>query len=363
MSIGKLDDLLSKYGALINKVFIDHKNRCRFVEVTLTEITENILLYVSKDINIKIRGSESAYNIIQIEPTDYNSSGDIIDRYVDEELLHLQSSKYKSVELNDITTSTDFEDKNEQMYNKPITVNSKKYTLLKQYRQIYRLGQCVRNSNHKLSIISNNYLLHVNSDNLIDIYKLKTKNVDINMYPVIRLENAYSNPDILGTTCVSIIKQLSNILNEAFNIHVSNISNKSKNVMSVIEFKSIFDKKIILYEKRLVDLGRVYERTLDQERKYIDKKITTINSIMLKTYLKQVHRDLDIKQQTSSIDRSLIDINETKKELIRNILSIKSKKIKLILKADSISFDIAVMLDKIDNSLQDITSFSKKISI
>ena len=160
------------------------------MEIILTNVSESILIYVSKDFNIKIKNDN--YNIINIELKDYNSSGDILERYVDDELLHNQSTKYRTINVDNLKTNRDFEDKTEQLYNRPLTTNKKEFDLITSYRQIYRLGQIVRHSYYKVSLLSKGYLYVVNRDNNIDIYK-NINNTDLNLqlYPLLRLENLY----------------------------------------------------------------------------------------------------------------------------------------------------------------------------
>jgi hypothetical protein len=365
-AIKKLEKLFYKNNLIITTVFLNKNKQCKFLELLIPDTTQRIIVTISSSYNIKLYNHDD-YDIVNLEEELYDTyKGDLIDKYVENDFIKNQNKKYKSVKDN-ISFKRDPENTASIFYNMIIEEGDNSgFEFSKIKRQIQRLSNCTKTTKCKLCIKTNYYFCVCNKENNIKIYKLhdndKLHNY-ANIYCCISLEYLYDNIKDVSSISNSILEQIYDMLDDNFNIHIKNITSNIKNIIPVIEFDTNIRQQKSKYKQRLNDVQNTYNTLLQSEEKLLQKKLDTVNNIILKKHTKTIYRDLEITRQTKEYDNKLADINTHKKEVLRNIISLKTKYSTLSLASDAVLFDTSVMINKINQSVEYIKTYVKKINI
>ena len=95
LNIKKIERFLFDNKFIIQAFFIT-QGKCRYIKIFSIVTADSLLLYISPDYNFILEG-ESADNIFEITPIEFNTGDDIINKYMEYPSIKDMAKKYESV--------------------------------------------------------------------------------------------------------------------------------------------------------------------------------------------------------------------------------------------------------------------------
>jgi len=363
-SILKLEAILFKHGIVINKIFL-YKKQCRFLELIIADTSNIFILCIPSYIKIEMKEHTAVYNTVNIRKINIDDQGDIIDKYVEEEI----QTRYNNVSYNETLIDTfkmnsDPEKNIEEYYSDVLKLNNQTYDK-GVYRQLSRLSKCVKGNKYKLCIHTDTILYNTDHNNEIYCYSFESVNSTkySKLFCLIELSLLYKNIKNINYVVGTITDQLHRTIKTNFTVHINTSLVKLKDNTYSEKIKGLYLNKLSEYEDRISTVKELYDSIKLKETKIMDKKTEAVDRIINRN-LRPTARDIEITKHTNEMNRKLTDINGNKKEIFRNLISLDSKYNNLLINIDNFCFNISVMLEAIDQNMRFmIENINRKIII
>ena len=353
-SYAKLEHLLISKGFIPRNVYtID--GYCVYIELFCVANTENFLLYISSQFNIK----PDKDPIYKLRYVDIESTDNIVSKYAEEPDKNDIKKDYSEVNITDSINNKDIEQSLNDNYNreillKDLTIGDRE-VLKDIFRQLSRFTFCVKNIKYKLVILYKNYLSAIKRDDSMECYFINNFPIkdERKIYVSIDLKSFYEKIDKVNVDVKVVKESIFNILNQNHIKHSKILNTMLNSKDSLIYYSDLVGKKKDYYDSYISKIEDFLEKLNENEAKLINEK--TINTKPNEYGLKGMHNDIQNSHILFNINSKLQKNAELKEEITQDILKIRSEQENIILGIDKILFDNTVMLNEIINNIKSLT--------
>lgn len=334
-----------------NNFFVDKNGICTYIEIFTIKNNNSFLLHISAKYKLTIDYKTNIFNINQHRIDD---EGDLLEQHTEKSSIKSNESGYDEITISNHADKNNIRDKTEDLYNRPIKISNKETTTMKgMFRQVRRLGLCMRGTKYGMCVMSSSHMYCVGQGNVIEGYSV-TSNENKHKYrkyfTVVDFELLYAKVKNIVVDIGDIKTSISDVLGKNFHAHISTVS-KTFPGYDIKRRELAVTSKINEYEKRLLDVESKLENILKNESSLLEKRNEVSERLSSRNVLST---DMESTKNLRIYDTKISEIVETKKELFRNIVSLKIKRDHTILKSDEILFDVAVMCQDIINKMNSI---------
>ena len=347
LNIKKIERFLFDNKFIIQAFFIT-QGKCRYIKIFSIVTADSLLLYISPDYNFILEG-ESADNIFEITPIEFNTGDDIINKYMEYPSIKDMAKKYESVNgIDKSIKGVDMEVAMENNYNKKIFLNklSKENEILVKdcFRQIRRMALCFQDLSYKMCIFDEEYCCILDSGDEISSYYVKGHRTEDQklFFIVVSLELFYEKRSDVSSD-VSIIKSnIYSILdkNQESNLKIlENLTKKLEDVPNTI--KKIEDKK-----REYMECIKKYKMLLEAIDEF-EKEATEKESHSPTNEISYVHHKASMKEKLQSA-------SQTRQKILKNLTKITMACDNLYLKTDKNEFDSSIMMDGVLQCMKEL---------
>lgn len=339
----KLERLIVKHHYVIVSVYV-YEKYCRYIRIVSTHTGETMLLFVDPQYRLLIP-ADTDDRIVIMKMIDFSTGDTAIEKYRDYPDKKELEEKYRK-QINVVDNRNDnFEDKLEEKYKYKIFLKDmEKPKILKiknSFRQLQRLALLVQDLRYKMCILTENYIICTEDDDIINCYQLSSTSRE-SIVVIVDLEYFHKKLATVQDDVDTIKKTLYSLINKH---HIESFDDIKKLITSL---QSTFSS---------VESITVNQNTIDTN---ISKTLS-----LLETLQAQLDNFLD---QYAKIDTTREDIyvhekkrledkirhsEDVKQKLLNYILSLIEEKDNLFLTIDQVEFDTAIFLDGIKKRLEE----------
>jgi len=214
------------------------------------------------------------------------------------------------------------------------------------FRQLKRLGLCVRNIKYKFCIFYKNYLCCIRRDDSFEGFIVQTREPkhDYTLCVSIDLESFYEKSTSICEDILSVRMGAYKILEKNNIIHM----NKLQKMLEEKENLIVYSQNIIKKKEQYLEYLKKMQIMLDNlkdSQKNIQKKITELNRE--NSHDGGLRQDIQRTHQIGKLQAELQRVRNLREELVQNISNIQNKYDNICLKTDKVFFDNIVMSDAI----------------
>ena len=346
LSIKKLEKLLETCSLKIVRI-LSMENLCRYIEISNNDGSNKFLLYILSKYEIH---ADKTYEINKIQYIDINTDGNIPNDFAGAKESLETENVYENINISNSSQKDTVQNYLEENYNTAISIDdinvSDLNNLREIFRQLKRLGLCVKNIKYKFCIFYKNYLCCIRRDDSFEGFIVQTKDPksDYNLIVSIDLESFYEKLASISDDIISIRMGAYKILEKNNIIHMNKLQKMLEEKENLIFYSTNIIKKKEQYLEYFKKLQNMFEHVKESE-KQIHKKILELNS--QDAYDRGLRQDINRTHQMGKLESELQRIKNLKVELVQNILNVQNKYDNICLKTDKVFFDNIVMSDAI----------------
>jgi len=238
----------------------------------------------------------------------------------------------------------DISDKLETSYKQPIVLHNT--SILEHVAQLKRLKYCFRMLEYKLILHTDQYLLHLESDNTIHVYKIENypKTQQHSFYIVVSLEQLYSKLNVINDIVGQVERELYDILDLNQEKHNQYLTT------SYVEFFMTNNGQLLQNKRQLHHTYREICQMLTQvqqkEQSYADR----LRALRSKGS-SNLYREADQSRQREEAENALRTIHTTKLELMDKLLKLDVKIKNMYLVIDQLGFNLSLSFNELRSEL------------
>lgn len=334
----KFNQLLQNNDYTILEYFSYHKY-CTFVKIINT-LTGNIyFINISKTYKLLVPSDLINHYVLRKEDTK------------SKEFTSVQlSGQYPSIQLDQNISSEQIK----TTYKQPIQIQNN--TASDYLEQMKRLRYCFKLLEHKLIIQSDQYLIFLNFENTIEIYRIEThpRTDLISFYIIISLENFYSRLNTICETITQIETEFYEILNINQSKHIQYLnSNQLYNFVS--------NNTVVLDNK--TRLQNVYNEICTLIKQVQEKETKCLNTIkeLRSQPSNNIFKDAEIAKKRDELERAYRQIHDTKIQLLEKVLRLNSNIKHIYLNIDTLGFNLSIAFSDLKNEFDRLLEISNEI--
>jgi hypothetical protein len=357
LSIKKLEQLLNTKGYILHK-YLTVDKYCTYIHIVSTTDDINFLLYIPSKYEFKM---ETSRNVYALEDIDLKSSKTTTEEYTGSPDETKLENEYEEIDLETkLGKDINISDRLEDGYKRDISLNdiSKEDTkdINDIYRQLTRLGYCVKNIKYKLGIMYKNYICVIRRDDTLDCYYIKNwnKKNSRQLFIIVDLETLFEQLDTVKDNIQTVLQGIYKVLNKNQNSHQKTLRKFLDEKTDIILSTEIAQHKTEEYTNYINELEIILKSICESEKtnkiniKNIHEKYNNLSNKSLQT-------DIEKSHLIAAHEKTLEITLQNKKDTMSIIKEIRTKRDDNLLNIDKILFDNQVMLHEIIKNFESLT--------
>ena len=347
LSLNKLQDLLNIQNCTIKKVY-EYDGLCMFIEIANYTTHDIFLMYIPSKYDIPTKDFPNVYTIKELEDNTDN----------EDEMNNI----YNTIDLEiDVNDDENLKKNLEEKYNKEIKLNTKKTEDLAYLdnikEQVRRVRYCIKNTDYKVAIQYDKYIVCLRRNDDIDKFITNEENTSsiLKLLIVTDLEMFYMNKTKTLNDIHLIQEGIINVIQDLKVSHekiFDQLVIKEKGINS--KLKQI-DVKVTTYNSEIKQLSALLDRI-----NIIDENIRKENDKLIVKYKNDnnLSSDIEYAHIKNKHEKDLNNILKIKQKLIKNITEIKNQKNNTYLQIDKLLFENNILLNTVINNMKKISKYA-----
>lgn len=315
--------------------YMTYNGYCNLVKVI--HVLSGRIYYISVSRNYRLTITEDVSNHFLLTKEDGKNkeftSSQLADHYP---MIQLNTQTEEVVE--------NISDKLKTSYKQPIVIHA--YNPSDQIEQIKRLKYCFKMLEYKLILQTDQHIIYLNSENVLEIYKIENyPRTQMNtFYIVVTLEQFYSSMNVIHDTIEQVEKEFFSILNMNQIKHNQYLNTNQVNFF-MNNNQKLLDSKQQLHEtfKEICDMIlRVQQKEAQCLERLEALKQTTSHNVF---------RDAEQSRKREEIENNYRQIHTTKMQLLDKLLKLDSKIKNMYLVIDQLGFNLSLAFNELRSEL------------
>lgn len=315
--------------------YFTYRDYCNFVKVIHSSSGKIYFLTISRNFRLKITEDVSNHYLLTKEDLKSKefTSAELAEHYP---MIQLQNNGEEVVD--------NISDKLKTSYKQPIALHFS--TASDQIEQIKRLRYCFKMLEYKLVLQTDQHLIYLNSENVLEIYKMENypRTQTHTFYIVVTLEQFYGNLNIIHNTVDQVEKEFFSILNLNQIKH-----NQYLNTNQVNYFMNNNQQLLDVKKKLHETYQEICEMILKVQQKETQcmEKISQTKNITSHNIL----RDAEQARKREELENNYRQIHSTKLQLLDKLLKLDTKIKNMYLVIDQLGFNLSLAFNELRNEL------------
>lgn len=315
--------------------YFSYNGYCNFVKVIHVSSGKIFFITVSKSFRLRITEDVSNHYVLTKEDlrTKEFTSSELAEHYP---LIQLQNNSEEVVD--------NISDKLKTSYKQPIALHVS--TASDQIEQIKRLRYCFKMLEYKLILQTDQHLIFLNQENVLEIYKMENypRTQTHTFYIVVTLEQLYGNLNIIHTTVDQVEKEFFSILN------LNQIKHNQYLNTNQVNFFMNNNQQLLEVKKKLHD---TYQEICEMIVKVQNKETQCLERIneSRNTTTHNILRDAEQSRKKEELENNYRQIHSTKLQLLDKLLKLDTKIKNMYLVIDQLGFNLSLAFNELRNEL------------
>jgi hypothetical protein len=315
--------------------YLSYNGYCNFVKVIHVSSGKIYFITVSK--NFRLRITEDISNHYVLTKEDLRSkeltSSELAEHYP---MIQLQNSSEEVVD--------NISDKLKTSYKQHIALHVSSAS--DQIEQIKRLRYCFKMLEYKLILQTDQHLIFLNQENVLEIYKIENypRTQTHTFYVAVTLEQFYSNMNVIHNTVEQVENEFFSILN------LNQIKHNQYLNTSQVNYFMNNNQQLLEIKKKLHETYReiceMIVKVQLKETQCVDKL-----SEMKNTNSHNVFRDAEQSRKREELENNYRQIRTTKLQLLDKLLKLDTKIKNMYLVIDQLGFNLSLAFNELRNEL------------
>ena len=315
--------------------YFSYNGYCNFVKVIHVSSGKIFFITVSKSFRLRITEDVSNHYVLTKEDlrTKEFTSSELAEHYP---MIQLQNNSEEVVD--------NISDKLKTSYKQPIALHVS--TASDQIEQIKRLRYCFKMLEYKLILQTDQHLIFLNQENVLEIYKMENypRTQTHTFYIVVTLEQLYGNLNIIHTTVDQVEKEFFSILN------LNQIKHNQYLNTNQVNFFMNNNQQLLEVKKKLHD---TYQEICEMIVKVQNKETQCLERIneSRNTTTHNILRDAEQSRKKEELENNYKQIHSTKLQLLDKLLKLDTKIKNMYLVIDQLGFNLSLAFNELRNEL------------
>lgn len=315
--------------------YFSYNGYCNFVKVIHVSSGKIYFITVSKSFRLRITEDVSNHYVLTKEDlkTKEFTSSELAEHYP---MIQLQNNSEEVVD--------NISDKLKTSYKQPIALHVS--TASDQIEQIKRLRYCFKMLEYKLILQTDQHLIFLNQENVLEIYKMENypRTQTHTFYIVVTLEQFYGNLNIIHTTVDQVEKEFFSILN------LNQIKHNQYLNTNQVNYFMNNNQQLLEVKKKLHDTYReiceMIVKVQNKETQCIERMNESRN-----TTTHNILRDAEQSRKREEMENNYRQIHSTKLQLLDKLLKLDTKIKNMYLVIDQLGFNLSLAFNELRNEL------------
>jgi len=315
--------------------YFSYNGYCNFVKVIHVSSGKIYFITVSKSFRLRITEDVSNHYVLTKEDlkTKEFTSSELAEHYP---MIQLQNNSEEVVD--------NISDKLKTSYKQPIALHVS--TASDQIEQIKRLRYCFKMLEYKLILQTDQHLIFLNQENILEIYKMENypRTQTHTFYIVVTLEQFYGNLNIIHTTVDQVEKEFFSILN------LNQIKHNQYLNTNQVNYFMNNNQQLLEVKKKLHDTYReiceMIVKVQNKENQCLERMNESRN-----TTTHNILRDAEQSRKREEMENNYRQIHSTKLQLLDKLLKLDTKIKNMYLVIDQLGFNLSLAFNELRNEL------------
>jgi hypothetical protein len=315
--------------------YFSYNGYCNFVKVIHVSSGKIYFITVSKSFRLRITEDVSNHYVLTKEDlkTKEFTSSELAEHYP---MIQLQNNSEEVVD--------NISDKLKTSYKQPIALHVS--TASDQIEQIKRLRYCFKMLEYKLILQTDQHLIFLNQENVLEIYKMENypRTQTHTFYIVVTLEQFYGNLNIIHTTVDQVEKEFFSILN------LNQIKHNQYLNTNQVNYFMNNNQQLLEVKKKLHDTYReiceMIVKVQNKENQCLERMNESRN-----TTTHNILRDAEQSRKREEMENNYRQIHSTKRQLLDKLLKLDTKIKNMYLVIDQLGFNLSLAFNELRNEL------------
>lgn len=315
--------------------YFSYNGYCNFVKVIHVSSGKIYFITVSKSFRLRITEDVSNHYVLTKEDlkTKEFTSSELAEHYP---MIQLQNNSEEVVD--------NISDKLKTSYKQPIALHVS--TASDQIEQIKRLRYCFKMLEYKLILQTDQHLIFLNQENVLEIYKMENypRTQTHTFYIVVTLEQFYGNLNIIHTTVDQVEKEFFSILN------LNQIKHNQYLNTNQVNYFMNNNQQLLEVKKKLHDTYReiceMIVKVQNKETQCLERMNESRN-----TTTHNILRDAEQSRKREEMENNYRQIHSTKLQLLDKLLKLDTKIKNMYLVIDQLGFNLSLAFNELRNEL------------
>jgi hypothetical protein len=315
--------------------YLSYNGYCNFVKVIHVSSGKIYFITVSKNFRLRITEDVSNHYVLTKEDlrTKEFTSSELAEHYP---MIQLQNNSEEVVD--------NISDKLKTSYKQPIALHVSSAS--DQIEQIKRLRYCFKMLEYKLILQTDQHLIFLNQENVLEIYKIENypPTQTHTFYIAVTLEQFYSNVNVIHNTVDQVEKEFFSILN------LNQIKHNQYLNTNQVNYFMNNNQQLLEVKKKLHE---TYQEICEMIVKVQLKETQCIDRLseMRNTNSHNVFRDAEQSRKREELENNYRQIRTTKLQLLDKLLKLDTKIKNMYLVIDQLGFNLSLAFNELRNEL------------